>query len=106
MRISIAVLPLLLATVPSAADTIFDVSATVTPNIAPATCTPNNTCQIDGTITYNPSTLTFDAANITIIGESPTVGPFFLATPPESIFNHIGLLDTSGAFMSFFGASP
>jgi len=55
------------------ADTIFDISGTVSPAFGPATCSP--TCTLSGTIAINGGGAV-TAEDVLVTGESPSVGAF------------------------------
>jgi hypothetical protein len=52
-----------------------DVSGSMSPSRGSATCTATG-CKLGGNIVINNSTEAINAADVTVAGESPTVGPF------------------------------
>ena len=72
------------------ADTILDVSGTLTPTLGVAACSPS--CTLGGDIVINNTTGAVISTDVTMSGESPVAGPFtqFVGISPVS-----GLTDLS-----------
>jgi len=56
------------------ADTILDVSGTLTPTLGVAACSPS--CTLGGDIVINNTTGAVISTDVTMSGESPVTGPF------------------------------